>query len=117
MRNLAVQIGMRENLVQYLMEYAKGKANCIKSSDLQDIFGGTSVDIRAVVNELRSEGKLICSCYDGYYYPESKEEVKQTISSLEGRVFGITRAITGMKGALVEDRNSYLPDAIDYLNS
>jgi hypothetical protein len=91
---------IKNDLCLFLKTYALGKGNCITASKLNEIFGGNSADVRAVVNALRIDGEPICSCCEGYYYPVTKSEVIQTIQSLESRIVGICKAVNGLRGVM-----------------
>ena len=57
-------------------------------------------EVRKIVNELRSNGVPICSLPIGYYYAETKSEIKDTLAHLESRIKKIEKAKEGMEETL-----------------
>lgn len=77
-----------------------GKANAVKSRDLEAMFGCKGTDIRNCVNLLRSQGYPICSDASGYYYASSMSELGKTMSQLQSRVRNIRLALSGLERSI-----------------
>lgn len=56
--------------------------------------------IRHMINAARSNGSPICSGQKGYYVATDKEEIKNTIDSLRGRITKMEKAIAGLEACL-----------------
>ena len=60
--------------------------------------------LRRLVNAARTNGDPICSSGRGYYIAKDKDEIQKTIESLQGRIAGMSNAVSGlqqyMEGAL-----------------
>lgn len=87
-------------LREYLETYARGKENAVIGMGLRELFGGSGACMRKAINELRVQGNPIGSNRDGYYWAVRKDELKETIGHLKGRVLGIQQAIHGLDVAL-----------------
>jgi hypothetical protein len=46
----------------------------------------SSVRLRKIINYLRNQGEPICSNSKGYFYPENKQEILDTITSIQQRI-------------------------------
>ncbi len=82
-----------------------GKNNACKSSKIVEAYRNagkplTDVRIRKMMNFLRSFDFPICSSANGYFYPATKQELEETIFSLEQRVRQQNISITGLKRSL-----------------
>ncbi len=53
-----------------------------------------------MINTARSNGSPICSSPKGYYITTDREEIKNTISSLRGRIAKMEKAIAGLEACL-----------------
>lgn len=85
---------------KYLREHSDGKDYPICSSELAKAFGVSRTMIRRMVNTARSNGSPICSNQKGYYITTDKEEIKNTIKSMRGRINKMECAITGLENYL-----------------
>ena len=81
---------------KYLREHSNGKDYPICSSELAEAFGVP----RTMINAARSNGSPICSGQKGYYVATDKEEIKNTIDSLRGRITKMEKAIAGLEACL-----------------
>ena len=64
----------------------RGKANAVKSPELEARFGISGPILREVVNELRCRGYPVCSDNSGYYYAATAAELAATIRQLNSRI-------------------------------
>ena len=78
----------------------KGKQKAITSKEIENAFQCKGTEVRKIVNELRSNGVPICSLPIGYYYAETKSEIKDTLAHLESRIKKIEKAKEGMEETL-----------------
>lgn len=60
------------NFEQYMRTQHKGKANAVKSREIEAAFHCKGAEVRRMVNDLRCKGIPICSCNEGYYYADSE---------------------------------------------
>ena len=81
------------NVVQLIISYG---GTPISSNTLGKVFGISDAEIRRIVNLARCDGYPICSCRKGYYYSENTKDIAFTVKSLQSRINGIQRAITGL---------------------
>ena len=77
---------LMDSIEKYLREHSDGKDYPICSSELSAAFGVPRTSIRRMINTARSNGSPICSGQKGYYITTDKEEIKNTIESLRGRI-------------------------------
>lgn len=89
-----------ELITQYITAHSDGRKNPICSKALSNAFGVPSTAIRKMINDARSKGDPICSCSNGYYTTHNKEEIRKTIASIQGRIIGMNRAISGLEQCL-----------------
>jgi biotin operon repressor len=85
-----------DKLVEYLKNNHTDISECISARKLCLKFGVSSIEIRKVVNEARSEGVPICSCDKGYFYSELPSDILKTVNSLTGRIAKMQTAINGL---------------------
>lgn len=85
---------------KYLREHSEDKNYPICSSELAKAFGVPRTMIRHMINAARSNGIPICSGQKGYYVATDKEEIKNTINSLRGRITKMEQAIAGLEACL-----------------
>lgn len=85
---------------KYLREHSDGKDYPICSSELAKAFGVPRTTIRRMINTARSNGSPICSGQRGYYITTDKEEIRNTIQSLRGRISKMEKAIAGLEAYL-----------------
>ena len=74
------------NFEQYMLTQHKGKANAVKSREIEAAFHCKGAEVRRMVNDLRCKGVPICSCNEGYYYADSDQDICFTIAHLNGRI-------------------------------
>ena len=90
----------------------RGKANAVKSPELEARFGISGPTLREFVNELRRRGCPICSDSSGYYYAETEAELAATIRQLSSRIGKIAMAKSGLVRAMenyTDDGQTRLP--------
>ncbi len=90
-----------ENLMR---DKHKGKNNAIMSRDIEAILHCKGTDVRRMANELRCQGVPIGSCQKGYFYAESEDEIRQTISHLDSRMKRMKAAKAGMMATLKKSK-------------
>ena len=83
---------------RWFREHSKDYPIC--SSELAKAFGVPRTTIGRMINTARSNGSPICSGQMGYYITTDKEEIKNTIQSLRGRISKMEKAITGLETCL-----------------
>ncbi len=66
------------NLSKFLKRYHTGIENTITCKELQKVFRLEESVIKNEIRRLRKNGTPICSCYLGYYYPETASDVVET---------------------------------------
>lgn len=82
---------------KYLREYSSGKDDPVCSKEIASAFGVPRTTVRRMINTARSNGVPICSCQNGYYITDKKDEIKETIKSLRGRIYKMECAIAGLE--------------------
>lgn len=82
-----------------VVEYIKANSSPkkpVSSNAITEALGIGGVAIRKAINKARCDGCPICSCGNGYYYSEDKNEIINTIQSLIGRTISVERAVNGL---------------------
>ena len=87
----------KELLLEYLKQNCRGRKNTRKSVVIERALNIRRKDLQKLVNQMRKDEIPICSCKDGYFYPESIGDVFSTIEHLEVMDNGLRAAINGMK--------------------
>ena len=64
-------------LYTFLHKYHKGRKNAIVTGQIEMAVELEENDIRRLISKFRREGVPICSCNEGYYYPESYSEIME----------------------------------------
>ena len=90
MKDIAIEIE------EYLRDYHNTEYNAINARDLGTLFNVKGKPLRDVINNLRQEGKPICSSWFGYWYSTDPEDIEKTVNQLKSRIAHITRAIEGL---------------------
>ena len=70
---------MKEKFERFMCDEHKGRRKAITSKEIENDFQCKGTEVRKTVNELRSNGVPICSSPTGYYYAETKSEIKDTL--------------------------------------
>ena len=91
---------MKEKFERFMCDEHKGRRKAITSKEIENDFQCKGTEVRRTVNELRSNGVPICSSPIGYYYAETKSEIKDTLAHLESRIKKIEKAKEGMEETL-----------------
>ena len=52
-----------------------GKSRAVSMKHLADVFGCTEREVRAMIHRARCDGSIICGDSNGYYLPETREEL------------------------------------------
>ena len=87
-----------------ILEYIpKGKENAISTQTLMKVFNCSMREIRLVIASARNNGAVICSFSGGgYYYPLTREELSESINTLQGKANSIYIMLHSQKKALAE---------------
>lgn len=72
-----------------LQTIGTGESGAVSAEQLTMITGLTSRELRKAVETLRRDGYVIISSDNGYYYPETVEEVKRYIGKESRRARSI----------------------------
>lgn len=91
---------MIEKFERFMCDKHIGRKNAITSKEIENIFQCKGTDVRRIVNELRSNGVPICSSTTGYFYAETKSEIKYTLAHIDSRIKKIEKAKEGIEEAL-----------------
>lgn len=91
---------MKEKFERFMSDEHIGRKKAITSKEIEKAFQCKGTEVRKIVNELRSNGVPICSSPTGYYYAETKSEIKDTLAHLESRIKKIEKAKEGMEETL-----------------
>ena len=70
-------------LYTFLHKYHKGRKNAIVTEQIEKAVELEENDIRRLVSKFRREGIPICSCNEGYFYPNSYSEIIDTVTKFE----------------------------------
>jgi len=97
---------VEQDFLIYMKQYHTGKEKAVSSMCLQSRFLISGRTVRKFVNQLRNDGKPICSDENGYYYAIDKKELLNSIYQMASRIREIAKAKNGLAKAL----NSF-PDA------
>ena len=74
-----------------------GEKNAIRQSEIAELTGYNTREIRLIINSLRSEDYPICSGNYGYYMPESKEDIISTINRMSSQVDTLNQSIIHLR--------------------
>ena len=89
---------------------SKGRANARTTDELVHACNFTNKrDLTLQIAKEREEGAVICSTTTGeggYYLPDSKEELRAFINSMDNRAINIFKAVKSAKKMLKELENS-----------
>ena len=99
-------------LLNCLKRRHRGRANAVKSPELEARFGITGGALRALVNDLRRGEHPICSDENGYYYAVNEAELTATIRQLNSRIGKMAMARNGLVRAAaryMDDGQTRLP--------
>ena len=80
---------------RYLKKHHTGRENAIISKELERKYHTDKWGVYYMVTTLRQLGIPICSCWEGYFFPERYSEVTETVTRFEK--YGRTLAATGKK--------------------
>jgi len=84
----------------------KTKANPItgleltKAVKIADEKQKRGANMRSIINTLRDKGYPVCASSNGYYYPQSKQDLKEYIDEFQNRIFEQQKACDSLKIAL-----------------
>ncbi len=80
---------------RFMKKHHTGQKNAIISKELERKYHKNKWGIYYFVTALRKMGIPICSCWEGYFFPERYSEVAETVTRFEK--YGRTLAATGKK--------------------
>lgn len=83
-------------ITKYIQTHSDGRKHPICGAAIAAAFGISGAEVRRLVNAARSGGDPICSSGRGYYIAADRNEVQQTIDSLQGRIAGMSSAVLGL---------------------
>lgn len=66
-----------------------GEDNAIQSRDLERLTDSSPRDVKKCIEALRRSGVVICSSSKGYFYPDSKAELRKFIHQEATRAHSI----------------------------
>lgn len=89
-----------EQILQILKRHHVGEEEAVIGKDLAFVACITESELRKIVNSLRSKSEPICSSHSGYYYANTKTEIRETVQHLKNRVSGINNAVEGLEQLL-----------------
>lgn len=95
-------MGTKYQMLEYLIEHHNTESRAVKNRELRLLFNLTDRQVRILVNQLRQEGKPVCSSSVGYWYGTSPEDINKTIYKMEAQVEKMRKSIKGLREALGE---------------
>lgn len=66
-----------------------GEENAVKCTELESITGLESRDVKRCIETLRRSGVVICSSSNGYFFPETRAELRTFIHREAARAHSI----------------------------
>ena len=78
-----------QSSIESMQIIPKGKANAIRSAELQRIWQTDKRGVSARIRRLREAGSLICSGNAGYYRPETAEELQEFYRLMRAKAIGL----------------------------
>lgn len=86
---------MNNQVIEYIKANSKHQKP-VSSYKITEATGISGVAIRKAINKARCDGIPICSCGEGYFYSEDKNEIISTIQSLVNRTIAVDKAVNGL---------------------
>ena len=86
-------------MLEYLKEYHNTESNAIKNRDLRLLFNLKDRQVRLIVNQLRQDGKPICSSSTGYWYSTDPADINKTLHRIEAQAENMLISIKGLQKA------------------
>lgn len=90
----------KDRLIGYLEIFHAGEQYAATSRELEFAFDIKGAALRKQINALRREGVPIASSDNGYYYAETEQDIRRTITHMKHRISGISAAICGLEKSL-----------------
>lgn len=84
-------------VTKYILAHSDGRKKPVCSSAIASALGITGIEVRRLINAARSGGDPICSNGRGYYIAQDDNEIRKTIESLQGRIAGMSKAVSGLQ--------------------
>lgn len=86
-----------------LMDYIPvGEANAVSMAELAALLGVDTRIIRKTVNELRTNGEIICSGNSGYWLPEEPTDSIRYYKRARSMALSILKTLRAVRGKLRE---------------
>lgn len=82
---------------EWLRENHIGRKRAVSARDLRA--WGSVRRVRKMVRQLREKGWPICSCHDGYYVAESKQDLIDTVRMLQRMADGVESTASDLLAA------------------
>ena len=92
-----------EFVTQYIMEHSNGKKHPVCGSQIAKAYEVSGLEVRRLINVARCKGDPICSCSSGYYIASDRQEIQNTIDSLDSRIAAMSNARNGLQKSLSND--------------
>ena len=80
----------------------KGKENAISRKQLGTLIGETQREVSRTIHNARKAGHIICSSAQGYYKPQTDEELVEGYDKLWGPSISILSSLNPMRARLVD---------------
>tara|TARA_R110000744_G_scaffold63081_2_gene129897 strand:- start:869 stop:1219 length:351 start_codon:yes stop_codon:yes gene_type:complete len=96
-----------DDTIKESMERVKGlislhcKEDAIYSAEIENTLNLVGPQVRTIVHAMRVQGHPVCSNTKGYFWG-TREEVKETVRSLEQRLRSLAEVIRGMQNGLLK---------------
>ena len=99
----------KDEICTYLIQKHIGQENAAPCKTLEAVFSLNNRTVRKHIHFLRCKGIPICSDKNGYYYPDSADEIAATIAQFRSRIVKLSNAKRGISNT---SDNSYPGDHI-----
>lgn len=84
---------MKEKIFDITALLSKGETNAVSASTLARMLDWHQRDVTWCVNALRKQGVIICSGVEGFWLPESDEDVKRFARGFRARISDMEKAL------------------------
>ena len=84
---------MKENIVDLTNFLSVGQENAVSAKTLAKTLGWHDRDVTFCINALRKEGEIICSGADGFWLPESDEDISRFVRGFRARIKDMEKAL------------------------
>ena len=94
----------KDEICTYLIQNHIGQENAAPCKMLEAVFSLNNRTVRKYIHALRCKGIPICSDKNGYYYPDSADEIAATIAQFKSRMTKLSNVKSAISNTL---DNSY----------